>query len=96
MFKTKGLYIIFELAKNATTSVFVVHVVKHETKNILVIFLYCSTRYRCSQSHKGNSIDRIFQVNEATQMSCNVTNHRGTNSDHSDRHGEAGVTIGQA
>ena len=55
-----------------------------------------NTGYTGSQSHEGNGIDRIFEVNETAQMSSHVSNDSSTNADRADRDDKARVTIGNA
>jgi len=40
-----------------------------------------STRHRSSKGHKGNGIDAVFEVDEATQLGSHVTNDRRANAD---------------
>ena len=54
------------------------------------------TGHRGSQSDKGNSIDGVLKVDEATEMAGNVTNDGGTDTDHGNRDDEARVTVGNS
>ena len=58
--------------------------------------LYSQTRDTSSQCHEGNSIDRILQVDEAAQMTGDITNNSSTDSNHGDGNDEAGVAIRNA
>ena len=54
------------------------------------------TRYRCAKSNKGNSINRILEENETTQMTGNVTNDSGTGTDHGNGNNKAWVSAGDS
>ena len=55
-----------------------------------------STRNRSAQSNKSDSVDGVFQVNEASKMAGNITNNGSTNTDHGNRNDEARVTSTQS
>ena len=52
------------------------------------------TRHASSQSHEGNGVDTILEVNEAAEMAGNVTNDRGAQTHRGDGYHEGGITIG--
>ena len=52
-----------------------------------------ATGHRGSQGNKSNRVDRVFQANEATQLSCNVTNDGCANPDHCNGADKAKVPI---
>ena len=54
------------------------------------------TRNRCAQSNKSDSIDGIFEVNEASEMASNITNDSGTDTDHSNGDNEAWISSTQS
>ena len=55
-----------------------------------------ATGHGSSQSYKGNSVDRVFEVNEATQLSGNITDDSRANANHCDRTDKAKVSIEKA
>ena len=57
---------------------------------------HISTRNRGAQSNKSDSIDGIFQVNEASKMAGNITNDGSTNTDHGNGNNKAWVSIGNS
>ena len=54
------------------------------------------TRDTSSQCDEGNSIDGILQVDEAAQMTGDITNNSSAHPDHADGNDEGWVTIGNS
>merc|ERR1719166_733422 len=50
----------------------------------------------CAQSNKSDSIDGIFEVNEASEMASNITNDSGTDTDHGNGDNEAWISSTQS
>ena len=58
-----------------------------------IIQIILQTRDTGAQCHKGNSIDRILQVDETTQVTGNIANNSSTGTNHGYGDDEAGVAI---
>ena len=56
-------------------------------------FIFLQTRNWGAQSHKGNGVDTILEVNEASEMAGNVTNDSRTQTHRGDGDHEGGITI---
>ena len=56
-------------------------------------FICLQTRNWGAQSHEGNGIDTILEVNEASEMAGNVTDDSGTQTHRGDGDHEGGITI---
>ena len=54
------------------------------------------TRNRSAQSNKSDSIDGVFEVNEASKMASNITNDGSTDTNHGNGDNEAGVSSTQS
>ncbi len=55
-----------------------------------------ATGHGGSQSYKSNSVDRVFEANEATQLSGNITDDGSTNANHCDWTDKAKISIEKA
>ena len=56
-------------------------------------FIFLQTRNWGAQSHKGNGVDTILEVNEAAEMAGNVTNDSRTQAHRGDGAHEGGIAI---
>ena len=56
-------------------------------------YLQILTRHGGSKSDKGNGVDTILEVNEATEMSSNVSNDGSTDTDSGDGDDKGGVSV---
>ena len=49
------------------------------------------TRHTGAKGNKGDSVDRILKVNEATQVAGNIANDSSADTNHADGDKEAGI-----
>jgi hypothetical protein len=54
----------------------------------------CSTRHTGSKGNKCNSIDAVFEVDEATKMASDISDDSSAKTDASDGNRKSGVAIG--
>ena len=54
------------------------------------------TGNRGSESDESNSVDGILQVDEAAQVTSDITDNSGTGTNEDQRNEEAGVSIGNS
>ena len=52
------------------------------------------TRHAGSESNECNRIDAVFEVDEATKMTSDISDDRSANTDASDGNHKSGVAIG--
>ena len=77
-----------ECDKNYTLNLFSHCLLGHKT--------ILQTRNTSSQCYKGNGIDRVLEEDEAAQVTCHVTNHSCTDTNHGNGDDETWVAIGQS
>ena len=51
------------------------------------------TRYRSAKSHECNGVNRIFEVDETTQVTGDIADDGGANTDHGNRYNEAWISF---
>ena len=56
--------------------------------------MICCTRDTGSKGNECNSIDAVFEVDEATKMTSDISDDRSANTDASDGNHKSGVAIG--
>ena len=59
-------------------------------------FICLQTRNWGAQSHEGNGVDAVLEVNEAAEMAGNVSDDGGAEPDSSDGDHEGGIAVGNA
>ena len=59
-------------------------------------FICLQTRNWGAQSHEGNGVDTILEVNEAAEMAGHVTDDSGTQTHRGDGYHEGGIAVGNA
>ena len=66
---------------------------------VVLIFAYYTmlqTRNTSSQCYKGNGIDGVLEEDEAAQVTCHITDHSCTDTNHRNGDDEARVAIHQS